>query len=83
MNIVRASEHDTKQEAVAVKASLFPMAQTFDQERMYSQFDRAVESKDMQTAQAVGRRIVNDAKANGSRPGVIEYVTETLAEDGR
>ena len=61
---------------------LTELALNSDQARMYAQFDRAVEAKDMQTAQVVARRIINDAKANGSRPGVIEQVEETLAGEG-
>mgnify|MGYP007100892865 CR=1 FL=1 len=79
MSIDRANESDTTEQEAVESKTLSPLALSFDQERMYSQFDRAVESKDMQTAQAVGRRIINDAKANGSRPGVIEQVEETLA----
>lgn len=83
--IARAYGRMSHQEALenakgkSAKKSLHSLAQNFDQARMYAQFDRAVEAKDMQTASVVGRRIVQDAKANGAHNAVIGTVEEVLS----
>lgn len=65
-------------ETTEERKSLGSIALNYDQTRMYEQFDRAVEAKDAQTMHVVGKRILNDAKANGAREGVISFVEDIL-----
>lgn len=58
---------------------LLDTANSMEQVRMFKSFEEAVEKKDGIAVERIGRRCVNEIKANGGSKDALAYIEEIMA----